>query len=60
MRVSDWDKWTSAKKKLSAILITSGIFFSLGIEKSALCGKLGVLFAILSFLVMRTIKADEW
>ena len=61
MRVTDWDKWTSAKKKAIAILYTSGIMLGFTIEKASIWwGMLGIFLCALGAGIVNTIRYDEW
>lgn len=61
MHVTNWTKWTSAKKKAITILYLLGMILVFTIEQaSAWWGVLGIVFALVGAFLVGTIKHDEW
>jgi hypothetical protein len=61
MRVSDWNKWTRFKKRLSVSLLLVGIFISFGMENGSIAyGVWGIVIAGTGLVIFNTIRPDEW
>jgi hypothetical protein len=61
LRVSDWAKWTRAKKKAITVLYTVGIALGFTIEKASLWwGVLGIFLCIIGAILVSTIRHHEW
>lgn len=61
MHVTNWKKWTSAKKKAIIILYLLGTTMVFTIEKASdWWGVLGIAFALVGAFLVGTIQHDEW
>jgi hypothetical protein len=60
MRVTDWQKWTSFKKKVAFTLVGIGIFLSFGMETTMMWGVLALGVAFTGVCVSFTIQEGEW
>ena len=60
MRVTDWQKWTSAKKKIAFTLAGIGIFLSFGMDDSIMWGVIAVPVTFAGCLIINTIRPNEW
>jgi hypothetical protein len=61
LKVSDWAKWTRAKKKAIVTLYTIGLLLGFTIENASIWwGVLGLIFCGIGALIMSTIRVSEW
>jgi hypothetical protein len=61
MKVTNWTKWTSFKKKFVGIALLTGIALGLCVEEGGMVyGLIGLAFCATSVLVMNTIQDHEW
>jgi hypothetical protein len=61
MRVTDWQKWTSFKKKVTISSWLIGLIFGFCIEEGGMGYIIPALsFTALSAIVLYTIERDEW
>jgi|LakMenEpi03Aug12_release.lakeMendotaPanAssembly.Ray.scaffolds.fasta_scaffold548549_2 hypothetical protein len=60
MRVTDWQKWTSAKKKIGFTLGGLGVFLSFGMDNSMLWGVIAVPVTLAGALIINSIRLNEW
>lgn len=61
LKVSDWAKWTRAKKKAIVILYTIGLALGFTIEKASIWwGVLGLILCGIGALIVNTIRDNEW
>lgn len=60
MRVTDWQKWTSAKKKIGFTLVGLGVLFSFGMDNNMMWGVLAIPVALTGCLIINTIRLNEW
>lgn len=60
MRVTDWQKWTSAKKKIGFTLGGIGVFLSFGMDNSMMWGVIAIPVTLTGCLIINTIRPNEW
>lgn len=61
MKVTDWQKWTAFKKKVTVTSLLIGLYFGFCIEKGGLgYGIPAMFFSALSAVVTLTIEREEW
>lgn len=61
MRVTNWSRWTTFKKKVSIALILTGILLSFGMEDGSIAyGFWGILVALAGLAIFNTISFNEW
>jgi hypothetical protein len=60
MKVTNWDKWTSAKKKMATICVGTGIFLSFGVESSMWWAVPALVLAYAGCVIINSIARDEW
>ena len=60
LKVTDWDKWTRAKKKVGFSLICLGVFLSFGVEESMMWGVVAIPTALVGAFIINSIRLNEW
>jgi len=60
MRVTDWQKWTSAKKKIGFTLGGLGVLFSFGMDNNMMWGVIAIPVALAGVIIINSIRLNEW
>lgn len=60
MRVTDWQRWTDAKKKMAGASLVTGIFFSFGVESSLWWALPAAILTYAGCLLVASIDRRYW